>query len=235
MFFYHHHHHEQGCVAILSITWIACLTIFGLIVLPKGMSSLRTDPSFSVCPFNCIHSHGVLIKTQIITSNEFLSAAVLLSGTAPATQSDNKGYYYNPTGLMACEPFYSRPSYRILSTCAFYFPTTMVLMYCYGSSFHASRFRLFVPSTSAVVVSGTTTTTMAASSISSGTSNNHGSGINNGHQPSASHKNNNNNNNNQVAAQNNNLKVILPHSRIYLHIYLFGCALYCYRQVVAAG
>lgn len=46
---------------------------------------------------------------------------------------------------MACEPFYSKPSYRILATCAFYFPTTMVLMYCYGSSFHMSRFRLNDP------------------------------------------------------------------------------------------
>lgn len=46
---------------------------------------------------------------------------------------------------MACEPFYSKPSYRILSTCALYFPTTMVLMYCYGSSFHMSRFRLNDP------------------------------------------------------------------------------------------
>lgn len=110
------------------------------------------------------------------------------------------GYYYNPTGLMACEPFYSKPSYRILSTCAFYFPTTMVLMYCYGSSFHASRFRLFVPATSAAVVSGTTTTSMAASSISN--NNNNGSGINNGHHSSGSK------NNNQVAAQNNNFKVI---------------------------
>lgn len=52
------------------------------------------------------------------------------------------GYYYNATGLLACEPFYSKPSYRILASCAFYFPTTMVLMYCYGSSFHANRFRL---------------------------------------------------------------------------------------------
>lgn len=55
------------------------------------------------------------------------------------------GYYFNNTGLMACEPFYSKPSYRILSTCALYFPTTMVLMYCYGSSFHMSRFRLNDP------------------------------------------------------------------------------------------
>lgn len=54
---------------------------------------------------------------------------------------------------MACEPFYSKPSYRILATCALYFPTTMILMYCYGSSFHMSRFRLndpTVPLTAAI-------------------------------------------------------------------------------------
>lgn len=55
------------------------------------------------------------------------------------------GYYFNNTGLMACEPFYSKASYRILATCGFYFPTTMVLMYCYGSSFHMSRFTLNDP------------------------------------------------------------------------------------------
>lgn len=61
------------------------------------------------------------------------------------------GYYYNSTGLLACEPFFNKASYRILATCCFYFPTTMVLMYCYGSSFHANRFRLAaasLPSTS---------------------------------------------------------------------------------------
>uniref|UniRef100_A0A182SRV9 G-protein coupled receptors family 1 profile domain-containing protein n=1 Tax=Anopheles maculatus TaxID=74869 RepID=A0A182SRV9_9DIPT len=57
-----------------------------------------------------------------------------------------KGYYFNKTGLLACEPFYSKSSYRILSSCALYFPTTMVLMYCYGSSFHANRYRLATPS-----------------------------------------------------------------------------------------
>lgn len=55
------------------------------------------------------------------------------------------GYYFNKSGLLACEPFYSKSSYRILSSCALYFPTTMVLMYCYGSSFHANRYRLPTP------------------------------------------------------------------------------------------
>ncbi|XP_030379210.1 beta-3 adrenergic receptor [Scaptodrosophila lebanonensis] len=87
---YYQHSSKKGCVAILSLTWIISLTVFGFLVLPKG-------------------------------------------------------YYFNNTGLMACEPFYSKPSYRILATCALYFPTTMVLMYCYGSSFHMSRFRLNDP------------------------------------------------------------------------------------------
>lgn len=30
---------------------------------------------------------------------------------------------------------------RILACCAYYFPTTMALMYCYGSGFHVSKAR----------------------------------------------------------------------------------------------
>lgn len=51
------------------------------------------------------------------------------------------GYYYNINGLMACEPFYQRPSLRILAACLFYFPTTMALMYFYGSALHVDRLR----------------------------------------------------------------------------------------------
>ncbi|KAL2726992.1 trace amine-associated receptor 9 isoform X1 [Vespula squamosa] len=35
-----------------------------------------------------------------------------------------------------------RPSRLILACCCFYFPTTMVLMYCYGSAFHVNKLRL---------------------------------------------------------------------------------------------
>ncbi|XP_072396800.1 trace amine-associated receptor 1 isoform X1 [Diabrotica undecimpunctata] len=52
------------------------------------------------------------------------------------------GFYFNPTGMVACEPFYSRASTRILVACGFYFPTTMILMYCYGSAFHVNKLRL---------------------------------------------------------------------------------------------
>uniref|UniRef100_A0A182QWR3 G-protein coupled receptors family 1 profile domain-containing protein n=1 Tax=Anopheles farauti TaxID=69004 RepID=A0A182QWR3_9DIPT len=105
-----------GCVAVLSVTWILCLTCFGMLVLPKG-------------------------------------------------------YYFNKTGLLACEPFYSKSSYRILSSCALYFPTTMVLMYCYGSSFHANRYRLATPS-------GTASLSLAASNSCG-----NGNGSSNGPHP----------------------------------------------------
>jgi hypothetical protein len=78
----------QGCVAVISLTWVTSVTLFAVMVLPRG------------------------------------------------------GYYFNPTGLLACDPFFTRPSLRILSSCLFYFPTTMILMYCYGSAFHVNKLRL---------------------------------------------------------------------------------------------
>lgn len=85
---YHKRSSKKGCVAIISLTWITSLTLFAVMVLPRG------------------------------------------------------GYYFNPTGLLACDPFFTRASLRILSSCSFYFPTTMILMYCYGSAFHVNKLRL---------------------------------------------------------------------------------------------
>ncbi|KOB69395.1 Uncharacterized protein OBRU01_16905 [Operophtera brumata] len=51
------------------------------------------------------------------------------------------GYYFNSAGLMACDVFHSRVAFRILACCSYYFPTTMALMYCYGSGFHISKTR----------------------------------------------------------------------------------------------
>ncbi|VVC91423.1 unnamed protein product [Leptidea sinapis] len=78
---------NQGCVLVISITWILSVSLFAMMVLPKS------------------------------------------------------GYYFNATGLMACDVFHSRVAFRILSCCAYYFPTTMALMYCYGSGFHVSKTR----------------------------------------------------------------------------------------------
>ncbi|KAI8421675.1 hypothetical protein MSG28_009665 [Choristoneura fumiferana] len=77
----------QGCVLVISITWILSVSLFASMVLPRS------------------------------------------------------GYYFNSTGLMACDVFHSRVAFRILSCCAYYFPTTMALMYCYGSGFHVSKNR----------------------------------------------------------------------------------------------
>ncbi|KAK7794880.1 hypothetical protein R5R35_010572 [Gryllus longicercus] len=78
----------QGCVAIISLTWVTSVALFAVMVLPRG------------------------------------------------------GYYFNSTGLLACDPFFAKASLRILASCLFYFPTTMILMYCYGSAFHVNKLRL---------------------------------------------------------------------------------------------
>ncbi|XP_011298902.1 trace amine-associated receptor 9 [Fopius arisanus] len=79
---------RQGCMAVMSTTWIASVAVFGSLVLPSG------------------------------------------------------GYYFNSSGLLACDPFFAKASFRILACCCFYFPTTMVLMYCYGSAFHVNKLRI---------------------------------------------------------------------------------------------
>lgn len=143
----------QGCVAILSVTWIVCLTFYGVLVLPKGehkhyhffsgcflwkwenylkLQAIMKQQDLHLISFLCfLHLNRIVFNVINLYSSLFFSFF-----------STSSGYYYNSTGLLACEPFFSKPSYRILASCAFYFPTTMVLMYCYGSSFHANRFRL---------------------------------------------------------------------------------------------
>ncbi|XP_024083800.1 uncharacterized protein LOC112127310 [Cimex lectularius] len=73
-----------------------------------------------------------VLSLTLVASLTVYSAVVLPKG----------GYYFNVSGLAACDPFYTRPSIRILAACSFYFPTTMLLMYCYGSAFHANKFRI---------------------------------------------------------------------------------------------
>ncbi|XP_071442886.1 trace amine-associated receptor 8b [Hetaerina americana] len=107
---YHRHSSKkvslpQGCVAVMSITWVTSLTLFAAMVLPRGGSATSKDG----------------------TPNP---AAI-------------RGYYFNGTGLLACDPFFSRAALRILASCLLYFPTTMVLMYCYGSAFHMNKLRVF--------------------------------------------------------------------------------------------
>ncbi|XP_054257910.1 trace amine-associated receptor 9 [Macrosteles quadrilineatus] len=94
--------------------------------------------------YNCMlhpvsyHKHSnkkgcmALLCLTLVTSLTVFSTLVLPRGS----------YYFNASGLAACDPFYTRASLRILAACTFYFPTTMVLMYCYGSAFHVNKLRL---------------------------------------------------------------------------------------------
>jgi len=73
----------------------------------------------------------LVLSLTLVGSLTAFGAAVIRRG----------GYFYNSNGLMACEPFYQRPSLRILAACLYYFPTTMALMYFYGSALHVDRLR----------------------------------------------------------------------------------------------
>ncbi|CAD6245126.1 GSCOCG00013541001-RA-CDS [Cotesia congregata] len=89
--------------------------------------------NFEYTRFSDLHSGCMAVmSTTWIASIAIFGSLVLPSG----------GYYFNSSGLLACDPFFARPSFRILACCCFYFPTTMVLMYCYGSAFHVNKLRL---------------------------------------------------------------------------------------------
>lgn len=99
--------------------------------------------------FSLNHIHHIIAHTHTPTTMELkekINHFIFFSVNFLAI-----GYYFNETGLLICEPFYSKPAYRILATCSLYFPTTMILMYCYGSSFHASRLRLVIATPSAMM------------------------------------------------------------------------------------
>lgn len=119
-----------------------CWTIYFLLPGLCGNFKFDLDSLPDVLWLACSAKGWDWILKIIIHQQLAVSISLLFSYT---------GYYFNSTGLLACEPFFSKPSYRILATCAFYFPTTMVLMYCYGSSFHANRYRLATTASSAFV------------------------------------------------------------------------------------
>ena len=71
------------------------------------------------------------------------------------------GFHFNINGLMVCEPYFLSNRILILSAYLFYFPTTMVLMYCYGTVFHSTkaklRYKQVLFSTVPCAVTGTNT------------------------------------------------------------------------------
>ena len=46
------------------------------------------------------------------------------------------GFHLSISSFFVCEPYYHSLHMLVFSSCIFYFPTTMVLMYCYGTIYH---------------------------------------------------------------------------------------------------
>ena len=52
------------------------------------------------------------------------------------------GFYLSVSAFSVCEPHYESVQMLILTSCLFYFPTTMVLMYCYGTIYHSQKLKM---------------------------------------------------------------------------------------------
>ena len=52
------------------------------------------------------------------------------------------GFHFNINGIVLCEPYFISNNILALAACLFYFPTTMILMYCYGTIFHSVKVRM---------------------------------------------------------------------------------------------
>lgn len=50
-------------------------------------------------------------------------------------------YVHRKLPFQICEPFYGDWHYKMYASCVYYFIPTLVFMYCYGSIFHASKFK----------------------------------------------------------------------------------------------
>jgi len=49
------------------------------------------------------------------------------------------GYQLSYTALAVCEPYYRSLRVLVVTSCLFYFPTTMVVMYCYGTIYSSQK------------------------------------------------------------------------------------------------
>ena len=109
--------------------------------------------NLSICNFFCFK-----VCILIIFGTWFSS--LLLYGIIVAP-SGGGGFHFNINGLMVCEPYFLSNRILILSAYLFYFPTTMVLMYCYGTVFHSTkaklRYKQVLFSTFPCAVTGTNT------------------------------------------------------------------------------
>ena len=94
-------------------------------------------PNYSITYFEIIYKCIFQVCILIILGTWFSS--LLLYGLIV---SPSGGFHFNINGLMVCEPYFLSNRMLILSAYLFYFPTTMVLMYCYGTVFHSTKAKL---------------------------------------------------------------------------------------------
>ena len=52
------------------------------------------------------------------------------------------GYYLSISSFSVCEPYYRSLRMLVLTSCIFYFPTTMLLMYCYGTIYQSQKLKI---------------------------------------------------------------------------------------------
>ena len=52
------------------------------------------------------------------------------------------GFFLSITSFSVCEPHYHSLRMLVFSSCTFYFSTTMVLMYCYGTIYHSQKLKM---------------------------------------------------------------------------------------------
>ena len=108
----------------------------------------------------CLNAISIVFKVCILIIIGTWFSSLLLYGIIVAP-SGGGGFHVNINGLMVCEPYFLSNRILILSAYLFYFPTTMVLMYCYGTVFHSTkaklRYKQVLFSTFPCAVTGTNT------------------------------------------------------------------------------
>ena len=55
---------------------------------------------------------------------------------------NSNGFYLSISSFSVCEPYYHSLKMLVLTSCIFYFPTTMVMMYCYGTIYHSQKLKM---------------------------------------------------------------------------------------------
>ena len=51
-------------------------------------------------------------------------------------------FYLSTSSISMCEPYYHSLRMLVFTSCIFYFPTTMMLLYCYGTIYHSQKLKM---------------------------------------------------------------------------------------------